>query len=144
MRYFSGISIGRVFILELVRGEKIIESIRELLEKEGIKNAYIASAIGSIGKLCFHRPTSRAPVTEDENLSLLEPFEIGGIMGTVIDGVEHLHFSAASKESVQIGHLEPGTEVLYLTEIVLIELKNLNLERKMTEEMVKKLFVKEH
>jgi hypothetical protein len=39
--------------------------------------------------------------------------------------------------------MEPGTEVLYLFEVVLAELSGLNLERKLTPEKVKKLFPKD-
>ena len=142
MKHFCASGLGRVVILELDRGEKVIESIESTLKKEGIKNAYIASAVGSIQHLKYHRPLTLATMAEDEFLSLSEPFEIGNIGGTVIDGVAHLHISAGSPQGVQVGHLEKGTEVLYLVEIVLVEILGVELERVLTPEKVKKLFPK--
>ena len=46
-----GSGVGRTVILELDRGDDIVESVEKTLEKEGIKNAYIASAVGSIQHL---------------------------------------------------------------------------------------------
>jgi len=143
MRHFSASGIGRVIILELDRGERIIESIEDVLAKEGIKNAYIASAVGSVKKVEYHRPLTFDIEAVDEFISVEEPFELGNITGTVIDGVAHLHFSMASKDSIQMGHLERGTEVLYLAELTIIELNGLNLQRLLTPEKVKKLFPKE-
>lgn len=140
MKYFNGKGLGRVIILELERGENIIESIEGVLAKEDIKNAYIASGIGSIRHLEYHRPTTMEEITVDEYLSYDEPFELGCISGTIIDGKTHLHFSAASKDSIQIGHLEKGTEVLYLVEITIVELTGYQLTRQMTKEKVNKLF----
>lgn len=143
MKHFCAEGLGRVVILELERGEKIIESIESTLEKEGIKNAYIASGIGSVQHLEFHRPTTLDEATVDEFLSYDQPFELGCISGTIIDGVAHLHFSMGSNESLQIGHLEHGTEVLYLVEVTIVEITGLQLERILTPENVKKLFPKE-
>lgn len=76
--------------------------------------------------------------TEDEFLSLNGPFESGGISGTIINGVAHLHFSGGGVGGVHVGHLERGTKVLYLMELVVIELKGFELQRKLTPENVKK------
>ena len=143
MRHFTGSGLGRVVIVELTRGDLIIESIEAALEKEGIKNAFIASGIGSLMRLQYHRPLTLAEVAEDEFFNLEEPFELGNIAGTVIDGVAHIHFSAGSPNGVQIGHLEKGTQALYLAEITLVEITGMDLERRLTPENVKKLFPKE-
>lgn len=144
MKYFNAKGLGRVIILELERGEKIIEAVESVLAKEGIRNAYIASAIGSVQHVEFHRPTTLDEVAVDEFMSYDEPFELGCISGTIIDGVAHLHFSMGSNESLQIGHLERGTEVLYLAELTIVEIEGVQLERVMTLEKVRKLFPKEN
>ena len=142
MKCYEGTGLGRVLVLELKRGEKIVESVEAALKERGIRNAYVASSVGSVQLMKSHRPTSLAEVTEDEFLTEQDPFELGGISGTVIDGVAHLHFSMASPNQVQCGHLEYGCEVLYLVEITVVEILGLNLERRMTPEKVKRLFVK--
>lgn len=143
MKHFCAKGLGRVIILELERGEKIIESVEETLKEAGIKNAYIASGIGSVKHLEFHRPLTMDEATVDEYVSFDQPFELGCISGTIIDGVAHLHFAMGSHESLQIGHLEEGTEVLYLAELTIVEIEGIELERVLTPEKVKKLFPKE-
>ena len=104
MKAFMGSGVGRTVILELDRGDDIVESVEKTLEKEGIKNAYIASAVGSIQHLEYHRPLTMDEATEDEFLSL------------------------------------DGPRVLYLMELVVIELEGFALKRVLTPENVKKLF----
>lgn len=140
MKCYSGSGLGRTFLLELDRGELIVESIEKVLQENNVKNAYIASGIGSVQHVEFHRPTTLSEVTEDEFLSFDQPFELGGISGTIIDGVAHLHFSMGSKDSLQIGHLEYGTKVLYLAELLIVEISGVSLKRVMTKEKVRKLF----
>lgn len=143
MKSFEGKSYGRTVIIELERGEKIIESIREKCEELDMKNAVIASAVGSLQKLVYHRPTGFQASAVDEFLTIEEPMEIGCLTGTVIDGVPHLHFVAAGPEGIYSGHLEENSEVMYLAEITLAEINGYNLERRVTPENVKKLFVKD-
>lgn len=140
MKYYNGEGVGRTLIIELDRGEDLFEGLERILEKEGIKDAYIASAVGSIEHLEYHRPKTMDAATDDEFLSLEGPFEFGNISGTVFDGVAHLHFSAGGVHGLHIGHLERGTKILYLLELVVIELKGLKLKRELTPERVKKLF----
>ena len=140
MKYYGASGIGKVLLVELDKGEDLFEGIEDILKKEGIRNAYIASAVGSIEHLEYHRPTGMGEVTEDEFLSLEGPFEFGSLTGTVIDGAIHFHFSAGGVDQLHIGHLERGTKVLYLMELLVIELTGLALQRRMTPENVKKLF----
>ena len=58
MKYYSGDGVGKTFVIELDRGEELFESVESILEKEGVRNAFIASAVGSVAHLEYHRPTS--------------------------------------------------------------------------------------
>ena len=140
MQKYVANTFGRIIILELERGEKIIESVEATLKELGVKNAYIASGIGSVQRLRYHKPTSLSAQSEDIFIDEVGAFEFGGIAGTVINGVAHFHFTIADMNGVHAGHLEYGTEVLYLAEITLVELPGFALERKLTAENVKKLF----
>ena len=140
MQKYVADTFGKVVILELERGEKIIETVEETLKELGIRNAYVASGIGSVQRLCYHKPTSLSAQAEDVFIDEVGAFEFGGIAGTVINGVAHFHFTIANMDGVYAGHLEYGTEVLYLAEITLVELPGFALERKLTDENVKKLF----
>jgi len=138
-RYVSE-NFGRIVILELERGEKIIESVEASLKEMGIRNAYVASGIGSAQRLCYHKPTSLGEKAEDLFFDEKGVFEFGGISGTVINGVAHFHFTIADRNGVLAGHLEHGTEVLYLAEITLVEMPGFALERRLTKENVRKIF----
>ncbi len=54
---FLGEGTGRVLIMNLKRGDLLLESIEKGLSEAGIKNAIITSAIGSLQKAVFHRVT---------------------------------------------------------------------------------------
>jgi uncharacterized protein len=140
VRKYIADNIGKIVIIELERGEKIIETVEATLKELGIHNAYIASGIGSVQRLCYHKPTSLSAQSEDIFIDETGAFEFGGIAGTVINGVAHFHFTIADMNGVHAGHLEYGTEVLYLAEITLVEMPGFALERRLTDENVKKLF----
>lgn len=132
-KVFHGHKLGRVIVLNLKRGDLLLESICEHLEKEGVKNAVLVSIVGSLRKLVYHRPLNFNMSAEDEFITVEAPMEIGSVMGTVINGKPHFHIVAADLEKTHVGHLEKGTEVLYLAEIVLCEIEGLNIDRLLDE-----------
>jgi predicted DNA-binding protein with PD1-like motif len=78
----------------------------------------------------------------DEILTVNAPMEVGSLIGSVIDGQAHFHIVAMAPDTVYGGHMETGIEVMYHLELVMIELSNCDLERRVTPEKVKKLFKK--
>jgi predicted DNA-binding protein with PD1-like motif len=142
MKHFDPVQLGKAVIIELERGEPLIEGVCRELDKEGIKNAIVGSAVGSIQKLVYHRPTDMGQAANDEILTVNAPMEVGSLIGSVSDGQAHFHIVAMAPDAVYGGHMETGTEVMYLLELVMIELSNCGLERRVTPEKVKKLFKK--
>ncbi|HEY5584813.1 MAG TPA: PPC domain-containing DNA-binding protein [Ruminiclostridium sp.] len=126
---FIGEGTGRVIVLNLKRGELLLETIEQELATIGIKNAIITSAIGSLKKAVFHRVTGMEREPVDEFITLEKPLELASLQGIVVDGHPHFHMVISDVESPYTGHLEPGTEVLYLVEITLLEVRGLNLHR---------------
>jgi len=143
MKSFSSSGLGRTVVIELERGEKIIEGICEALKAAGIENAIVGSAVGSIQKLVYHRPTDMSAAAVDEIVTVESPMEIGSLTGSVFSGVAHFHIVAADPKEVFVGHLEYGSETMYLMEVTMVEVNGCKLERRLTPENVKKLFVKE-
>ncbi|HBR30335.1 MAG TPA: DUF296 domain-containing protein [Firmicutes bacterium] len=129
MRTFTGSGLGRVIVINLERGEKLLESIRNHLKEIGVENAILLSAIGSLQKVHFHRVLSLDEKPEDEFLVLEKPFEISAMQGIVASGEPHFHMVFSDLENTYSGHLEDETEVLYLVEITLVEIKDLRLVR---------------
>jgi len=142
MKVFDTKGLGRTIVIELERGEKIVETICEALKKAGVENAIVGSAVGSIQKLIYHRPTDMGAAANDEILCVEKPMEIGSLTGSVFGGKAHFHIVAADPENVYVGHLEEGSEAMYLLEVTMVEVDGCELERRMTPEKVTKLFPK--
>ncbi|WP_026699754.1 PPC domain-containing DNA-binding protein [Salibacterium aidingense] len=130
-KMFFGEGFGRAIVINLEKGDKLLESIREKLKEENINNAVVYGAVGSMQKLVYHLPTSMGPTSNDKFITVQNsgPIELGALSGNVIDGEPHLHIVAQDREGNYIGHLEEGTEILFLAEIVLAEIKDLNIHR---------------
>jgi len=131
--------VGRIVIMNLERGDLLLESIREELARLDIKNAVITSAIGSLQKVVLHRVTGieREPV--DEFVTIENPIELASLQGYVLDGHPHFHMVVSDLEQTYTGHLEDGTTVLYLAEVSLLEIKNPGLVRVKDENNIAKL-----
>lgn len=106
-----------------------MESLCEALRAEGIRNAVLLGAIGSLQKIEFHRVVTKDIQPQDEYLTIETPCEISSAQGLVLDGVPHIHFVFSDTKNTYTGHLEPGTEVLYLVEMTLAELTDCSIKR---------------
>ncbi|MBZ4664845.1 PPC domain-containing DNA-binding protein [Mahella sp.] len=130
MRRFISDKLGRVVILNLERGEKLLESIKAQLNELGIKNAIVLSAIGSLQKAVLHRVTGMEESPVDEYVTIEAPLELASLQGVVANGEPHFHMVISSQENTFTGHLEEETTVLYLCEITLVEIVGANFQRK--------------
>jgi hypothetical protein len=140
MEYFSTQEIGRIFILRLDQGDMVLESINELIVKEGIKDAVVVSGIGTLDRCILHMvmTTGYPPVEHFERWED-KPLELASIDGIIADGKPHLHAVVSDREKAYAGHLENGCRVLYLAEIVIVEVKSLDLTRVPNDKNILKL-----
>lgn len=130
MEYFSGMEWGRTFILRLDRGDDVLESIEELIQKEGIKDGMVVSGIGSLDECVIHMVTgTEVPYPEYFRRWSNQPLELASLSGLIINGQPHLHTVVSDTATACAGHMEKGCRILCLGEIVIAELKNLNLAR---------------
>ncbi|MBP3218366.1 MAG: DNA-binding protein [Lachnospiraceae bacterium] len=136
MTKYEGFEFGKVIILNLKRGDLLLETIEEELAKSGIKNALLTSAIGSMQKVVLHRVIGTGREPEDEYITLENPMELASLQGFVLDGKAHFHMVVSDVHEAYTGHLEPGTTVLYLCEISLVELKGVSLCREKNEDNI--------
>ena len=130
---------GRLVVINLERGDLLLESIRDELKRLGIKDAVITSAIGSLSKVRLHRVMSMDVKPVDEFITIEKPMELASLQGFVLDGHPHFHMVVSDLEQAYTGHLEEGTTALYLVEISLLELKNVGLKRVSDELGIAKL-----
>jgi len=130
MKYFSTDKMGRIFVLRLDPGDYLLESIKDLIRKEKVKDAVVVSAVGTLDQYRIHMvmTTDYPPENRFEHWKD-RPLELASIGGAIANGEPHLHIIVSDSEKAYAGHLEEGCRVLYLAEIVVVELKELNLAR---------------
>lgn len=133
MTKYKGYELGEVIVLNLQRGDLLLETIESELKKSEIKDALLTSAIGSLQKVVLHRVIGTGREPEDEFVTLEKPMELASLQGMVLDGKAHFHMVVSDVEQSYTGHLEPGTTVLYLGEVSLVELKGVSLCREKNE-----------
>jgi len=138
--YFSLRNSGRVFALRFDPGDDLLEGIQAFILKENIRDAYVASAIGTLDHCVLHMvmTTSYPPVEHFERWED-RPLEVSSIDGLIAGGVPHLHMVVSDHEKAYSGHLEKGCRVLYLAEVVIIELDGAQLHRVRNEKGILKL-----
>jgi predicted DNA-binding protein with PD1-like motif len=129
MRTIVSKGFGRIVILSFDRGEKLREGIRDKLKELGIRNAVLVSAIGTLEKARFHRIKHTQKKPQDEIFEIDGPFELASIDGIVADGEPHFHMTFQDLDRAYAAHLEDGSIVCYLAEIVLAELPDVALAR---------------
>lgn len=143
MEHFVMEKTGRVLVLKLDQGDYVLESIREMIEKENLKNGVVISGIGTLDKSTMHMITTTGyPVGEFFDRRDDEPLELVVIQGFIADGVPHLHTVLSNKLDTYAGHLEEGCRALYLGEVVILEVFGPDLCRVKNEHGVPQLTLK--
>lgn len=130
---------GRIITVSLRRGEMLLEGIQQAIEEAGIRDAAIISCVGTLSSMTWHRVTSLDMKPKEEYPTVCGPLELCAVQGLVVAGTPHLHIICADQNSTYAGHLEPGCEVLYLAEVVLLELAGKPLRRAADENGLKQL-----
>ena len=131
MNTHVGTEYGRHVLMQLDKGELILESIESEMRRLDIKKAIITSGIGSARKLTYHRIKTVSDDPTNEYVTLEMPIEIGSMQGIVIDYEPHIHVTFSDPEgATAAAHMEPGCEVQYLVELSFIELLGDDLIRK--------------
>lgn len=120
---------GRLITVSLQRGEMLLEGIQQAIEETGIRDAAVVSCIGTLSSLTWHRVTTLEAKPREEYPTVRGPLELCAVQGLVVEGVPHFHIVCSDQNGTYAGHLEPGCEVLYLAEIVLLELTGKPLRR---------------
>jgi hypothetical protein len=129
MKILSGEGFGRVLVINLKRGEKLLESVKKAVKEAGIRDGVILSAIGSLQKAHFHRVVSLTDEPEDEFVVIEKPIELASLQGIIADYEPHFHMVVSDVGRTYTGHLEPDTTVVYLAELTIAEIRNLDIKR---------------
>jgi len=127
---FGGGEIARLYRVRLDRGDLLLETIQDVIQKNEIADGAVLTAAGSLQECTFHRVKSLADKPEDEFITLKEPMEILNINGLIAGGEPHLHMTLAGAHGAFGGHLESGCRVLYRAELTIARFSGPQLARK--------------
>lgn len=116
-------------VIRLDQGDMLLESIEEAARQAGVTDGYIASCIGTldIARLHLVMTTGYPPV--ESYPTIAGPLELNSAAGILADGKLHAHVVLSDSNRCYGGHLEPGSRILYLGEVVLRVFWNDRMER---------------
>jgi predicted DNA-binding protein with PD1-like motif len=115
--------------LILEAGEDLFQALKDFMEREGLKEAYILSCIGSLKRVVLSYPKTRTIPPKIETIILEGLFEINGISGNIKreagEVKVHLHgsLSQAGRE-VSGGAIIAGTKIFKVAELVIAGVKS--------------------
>ena len=131
MRYRVG-RIGRVVVARFSDGDDLLEGLKDIARKEGLRAA-VFQVVGGLKKGDF----VVGPETEEMPprpvwRELSESHEVVGV-GTIFwkdeEPLVHFHGAYGKKDSVKVGCLRKGSEVFLILEVIIFEMEGINAER---------------
>lgn len=134
---FGGATVQEVFRLRLDRGDLLLESIMDVIQKHNIQDGAVMTAAGSLQECTWHGVKSLAAKPEQLFTSKKGPMEIINVNGIIAAGEPHIHMTLSSPEGGAFGgHLENGCKVLYRAELTIAKFGGTPLARKPNKEGV--------
>ena len=124
-----------VVVVGIAPGEMLLETVEVAIKENDIQNGAVVSGIGTL-KVCHmhHIVHDRFP-PDNRYYKIEKPLEVSNITGIIADGQAHLHMTVGYEDEWALaGHLEPGCEVLYLAELVILKFNALQLDRHYDED----------
>jgi uncharacterized protein len=111
-------------------GEMLLESIQVAIASQGIRNGAVVSGIGTLKTCRMHYVEHTGFPPRDHFFTLEKPLELLSVSGLIAGGEPHLHIVVScGQDEVFGGHLEPGSEVLYMAEVAILVFNEHQLER---------------
>ena len=124
-------------------GEMMLESLREAIAAQGIRNGAVVSGIGTFKTCRMHYIEHTEFPPKDRIFTLNKPLELLSVNGLIANGEPHLHIAVScGEDEVYGGHLEEGSEVLYLAEIAILVFNEHKMIRQLDAERKVKLLRK--
>ncbi|MGC9348383.1 MAG: PPC domain-containing DNA-binding protein [Anaerolineae bacterium] len=124
-----------VVVIGVAPGEMLLETIEAAIEEHDIRNGAVVSGIGTLKTCNMHHIEHNRFPPDNRYYTLDEPLEVSNISGIIANGEAHLHMTVGYRDEWAVaGHLEPGSEVLYLAEVVILRFDDLRLDRHYDDE----------
>jgi predicted DNA-binding protein with PD1-like motif len=119
---FESARMDGVYRMRLDKGALVLESILEFLQKNGIEDAAVLTAAGSVEECTVHGVNSKMR-------RFTEPMEFDSLNGIVAAGEPHLHAVLSNDKGAVGGHLEKNCKVLSHLEVTVVKLSGQKLAR---------------
>lgn len=132
MRFFPSPD-GQHIAVQLTTDDLLLESLREVCRLADIQSGAIVAAFGALKYAHFHVAVTDTYPPQARFIKWLAPLELCHASGVIADGEPHVHIMVSNEEKALGGHLEEGTVVLYLCEIVIQRLDGMGLTRQPDE-----------
>jgi hypothetical protein len=114
---------GGLVAIGLGPGEKLLESIRDVVKSRDIRDGAVISGVGTLNRCHMHYVNTSGFPPENRFYVVEEPLEVGSISGLIADYEPHLHIAVGCRDQrTYVGHLEDGSVVLYLAEVLILRL----------------------
>lgn len=124
-----------MIVIGIAPGEMLLETIEAAIKEHDVQNGAVVSGIGTLKVASMHHIQHDRFPPEDRFFTVEKPLEVSNISGIVANGKAHLHMTVGYRDEWALaGHLEPGSEVLYLAEVTLLKFNDLQLDRHRDEE----------
>jgi predicted DNA-binding protein with PD1-like motif len=110
--YAINADFERIAILRFKHKADLLPTMEEVIQEEGIKNAVILAAAGSVRNYHIHSVSNRDFPSENiYTKDPSDPADLVSMNGYIIDGRIHAHMTLTSGDHAFGGHLEPDTNV---------------------------------
>lgn len=143
MTSFYGILGKKIHVLQLTRGELLLESICELISREHITNGFVTVGLGTLESCTMHSVvTTTFPVVNEMQSWTSQAIGVASMSGIIANGQPHIHMVMSTYQGdakTYTGHLENDCKVLCRMELVIVEIDGVDLERIMDENGVEVL-----
>lgn len=119
-----------VVVVGIAPGEMLLETVQAAIKEHDVQNGAVVSGIGTLKVCNMHHIVHDSFPPENRYYKVEKPLEVSSISGIIADGQAHLHMTVGyADEWALAGHVEPGCEVLYLAELVILKFNALQLDR---------------
>ena len=134
-----------IVVIGIAPGEMLLETVEEAIKKHDVQNGAVVSGIGTLKTCNMHHIVHDDFPPENRYYKVEKPLEVSSISGIIADGQAHLHMTVGYADELALaGHVEPGCEVLYLAELVILKFNGLRLDRHFDAERVISLLGDKH
>jgi predicted DNA-binding protein with PD1-like motif len=115
---YSG-KFERVVIVRMKYGTDLLAGLQKAVEREGIRNAVILSAHGSVTRYHLHVVENAKLPPKDVFFKGEGGWDVVGASGHIINGRVHCHMVLSTPDKTIGGHLEPGTNAFTFVAVAL-------------------------